>query len=637
MITVIVLIRAFTLNRLPKMTFCILWWIVLARLLIPYSLPCKLSVYSIVAPHNQMSEVTETNTAPAAYDIDSVNTADAAVYTELISPETVPFISLKTAVWIIGTLAAGSYFAVSYFVWRKRFAESLPVENDFLKNWLEEHQILRPLSIRVYDRISSPLTYGLFRPVILMPKETDWNDTNILKYVLTHEYVHIRRFDAIFKFLLTVSLCVHWFNPMVWIMYITANRDIELSCDEKVIRILGGGKSSYAMALIQMEEQKAGSYQFSSSFSRNALKERINAIMKFTKITPAAAAAAICLVAGTTVAFATNTLPDTANYTTISEDRTILSGNAVYESPNVEWWTYDEYAKWLEQEKINLESMIGQKAWTGTRGEFVWSREIVDETIALYEKILQDIKNGVLISKTVEGSDDVMLASGISESPATSFDFEEYTKYGLSWDKNADILYYKGQRVRYFFDGVDMGNDGMAVKIEYADSEKKGDVDVHTVRERVDNGDGSYDPMGNLTGLAPYSDEEFKARTFIPSVLSAVTYGDAVSAGGDVNLAENTNIGYVILQETSEADGTGGGRTFEDIFSKYKPYGISYVEAPDASGIGNVYYNGELVHIFADITPSGGAFSFTSSEQGGINVRTVYRDNELSGIEKVEQ
>lgn len=637
MITVIVILRTLALNKLPKMTFCILWWIVLVRLLVPYSLPCEFSVYSMLTPHNQVPEAAVTNISPIMYNIGSVNAENFIASAESVSSETMSFIGIKTVVWIVGMLGTGAYFALSYFFCRKRFAESLPFENDFLRNWLEEHRILRPLSIRVYDRISSPLTYGLFRPVILMPKETDWNDTNVLKYVLAHEYVHIRRYDAVFKLLLTLSLCVHWFNPMVWVMYIIANRDIELSCDEKVVRMLGSEKSSYAMALIQMEEQKISLYPFSNSFSRNALKERITAIMKFTKNTPIAAAAAAFLVTGTTVVFATNTAPDTTgdnslNAGTVTSDKLLPSDKTDYNSPNVEWWTYDEYAEWLEQEKVNLESVIGEKAWTNTRGDFVWNREIVDETIALYEKILQDIKNGALISKTVDGPSDVMFASGISESPATSFDFEEYAEFGLLWDKAANVLYYKGQRVRYFFDGADMGDDGIAIKLEYADSEKQGDIDVHTVRERIDNGDGSYDPMGSLTGLAAYSEEEFNARTFIPSILSAVTYGDAVSEDDSVYLAEYLT-GNTALQETATAAGTGGGHTFEEIFLKYKPYGISYVEAPDASGAGNVYYNGELVHVFSDVTPSGSTFSFTSSKQGGINIRTVYQNDELSGVE----
>lgn len=561
---------------------------------------------------------------------------------EPTSVNPIPFVSLKTIVWIIGMLGTASYFAVSYFSWRKKFAESLPVKNDFCRNWLEEHPTLRHLSIRVSDRISSPLTYGVFRPVILMPKKTNWNDTDVMKYVLTHEYVHIKRLDSLFKLMLTVSLCVHWFNPFVWLMYFIANRDIELSCDEKVVRMLDSERSSYAMALIQMEEQKTSSYPLSSSFSRNALKERIIAIMKFKKISPIAAATAIFLAAGTTVAFATNTIPATSNDSslypgTASSDMLLPSDSTTaYSTPDIEWWTYDEFAKWLEQEKINLEAMIGQKAWTNTRGDFIWTREIVGETIAMYEQILQDIKNGALISKSVDGSDDLVIASGVYESPAASCDFEEYTKFGLTWDSAANILCYKGQRVRYFFDGVDMGDDGIAINIEYADSEKKGDIDVHTVRERIDNGDGSYDLMGPLTGLEPYSEEEFKARKFIPSFLSAVAYQNDVTESG-FDYAFSYYPEAMTLQEATVTDGTGFGTTFEEIFSKYKPYGITYEEAEGASGAGNVYYNGKPVHIFSDITPAGGAFSFTSSKKGGINVRTVYQNNDLIGVEPITE
>lgn len=73
------------------------------------------------------------------------------------------------------------------------------------------------------------------------------------------------------------------------------------------------------------------------------------------------------------------------------------------------------------------------------------------------------------------------------------------------------------------------------------------------------------------------------------------------------------------------------------VFAKYKDYGITYVEAVGSSGEGNVYYNGQLVNIFSDITPAGGAFSFQSEKKGGINVRTVYtNDGKISGIETVK-
>ena len=83
---------------------------------------------------------------------------------------------------------------------------------------------------------------------------------------------------------------------------------------------------------------------------------------------------------------------------------------ARYPTPDIEWWTYDAYKAWLDQEKVQLQSMLGEKAWTNSDGAFVWTQEKIDETIALYEEILADIKNGVLYSKTVDGQEDVMMS-----------------------------------------------------------------------------------------------------------------------------------------------------------------------------------------------------------------------------------
>lgn len=87
---------------------------------------------------------------------------------------------------------------------------------------------------------------------------------------------------------------------------------------------------------------------------------------------------------------------------------------ALYPTPDIEWWTYEEYKAWLDKEKVQLQEMLGQEGWTGGKGSFVWTQEKIDETIALYEEILADIQNGVMYSKTVDGQDDMM----VSYSPA---------------------------------------------------------------------------------------------------------------------------------------------------------------------------------------------------------------------------
>ena len=182
---------------------------------------------------------------------------------------------------------------------------SIPDNTPYIQEWLTTHQIVRPIEVRNSDFISSPLTYGILHPVILLPKKLDRNDQAALKYVLTHEYVHIRRFDAITKILFAAVLCIHWFNPLVWVMYVLANRDMELSCDAWVIRMMGAkNRSSYALMLIKMEERRSGMSALYSHFGKNAISERIEAIMKFKKTSTIACALALVLVVGATTAFA---------------------------------------------------------------------------------------------------------------------------------------------------------------------------------------------------------------------------------------------------------------------------------------------------------------------------------------------
>lgn len=149
---------------------------------------------------------------------------------------------------------------------------------------------------------SRPLTYGVINPVIILPKSLP-ADSEEMRFALAHELVHIRRFDVLLKVVLTAAACVHWFNPLAWAMLSLAGRDIELSCDEAVLEQLGCKREDYAMALIRLEERR--SIPTGAAFGRNAVRERIEAIMKFKKTTLAGIIFSACLIAGTTTAFAT--------------------------------------------------------------------------------------------------------------------------------------------------------------------------------------------------------------------------------------------------------------------------------------------------------------------------------------------
>ena len=302
LILFIVVIRALAIHRLPKTTFLALWMIAALRLLLPFSIPLTfnihigLDVFSDVVQELPSGNIASTlpGDSPPSYDIG----------TAVPSPAT-EHISTFEILWLVGVLLLVLYFFISYFRSMQKFRMSIPDNTPYIQNWLTAHQISRPLAVRSSDLISSPLTYGILHPVILLPKKLDRNDQVALKYVLTHEYVHIRRFDAITKILFAAVLCIHWFNPLVWVMYVLANRDIELSCDAWVIRMMGEkNRSSYALMLIKMEERRNGMSALCSHFGKNAISERIEAIMKFKKTSIWACILALALIAGATTAFA---------------------------------------------------------------------------------------------------------------------------------------------------------------------------------------------------------------------------------------------------------------------------------------------------------------------------------------------
>ncbi|MCD8340527.1 MAG: M56 family metallopeptidase, partial [Clostridiales bacterium] len=183
-----------------------------------------------------------------------------------------------------------------------RFRASLPDDTPEVRRWLEEHRLRRPLEVRVSDQITSPLTYGVRYPVILLPKQMDRQDGSALQYVLAHELVHVRRWDAVTKLLFAAALCVHWWNPLVWLLYILANRDVELSCDEAVLRQFGSGAGPvYARTLLRMAEPGSPTLPFYNGFGKHVMKERIVAIMKFRRKSAFLTIAALVLVVAAVV------------------------------------------------------------------------------------------------------------------------------------------------------------------------------------------------------------------------------------------------------------------------------------------------------------------------------------------------
>lgn len=314
LVLVILMVRLLWLDKLPKRTFPMLWDIALLRLLMPFSVSFAYSFYSFLgAGQLQISGGSEAIAADGRISADTLPAWSTSEYPvlEVFEQHNLSFPAQNNTwvlalIWSTGCFLCAAVFAVTYLRSLRCFREAVPVEDMQVRQWLLHQKSRRCISVRQTDRIAAPLTYGILYPVILLPGKALWKDSRELTYVLQHEYVHICRYDAVRKLLAAAALCIHWFNPFVWIMIGMLNRDIELACDEDVLRRFGSqSKVGYAMALIGMEEKKRSFLPIFNGFSKNAIEERINLIMKYKKTKYMAVAASALLVLSITLGFAT--------------------------------------------------------------------------------------------------------------------------------------------------------------------------------------------------------------------------------------------------------------------------------------------------------------------------------------------
>ena len=635
-ILLIVVLRAVLINRLPKKTFLILWWIALIRLLVPFSIKSVTSIYSLL--QSIYSDINPVRTAQTTTFLPiHGNMPEIANGLSEAMVQRTESISILSVIWLAGLLLCFGFFAVSYIKCYREFRFSLPVENDILEAWKEKHPLKRSLSIRQTETIAAPLSYGVIRPVILMPKNTEWKNIYQLRYVLEHEYVHIRRLDMLTKLIMIAAVCIHWFNPLVWVMYILFNRDLELSCDETVVRRFGMDiKSVYATALISMEEKKSGLTPLCNSFSKNAIEERIRAIMKIKKTSKFAVMISAVLVIGVTGGFATSASSLEKNTETAQENgETTVALNEVniredepLSSSDVEWWTAEEYAKWLDEEKEVLQSMIGEKAYTGGDGWFVWTQEKVDETIALYEDNLQKIKDGMKLSKSSDDAVGITMAyspenieyakqeaetvtenKDSNENVFSEEQLSEYAKAGITYQKETGFLMYDGKTIGYFRDEFKPGT--------YTISSKRGG----TLRVEVQR-----ENYGTITDVKaePLSDDFWSE----PAALVESSGGEAVTAdemkGSVFEEGGSENIAADDMGEYSSEEGKGLNIA---VPQEYADYGVSC----DAQG--NWVYNGKII---ADLYDEGRGIFSNSNGTMYIEV-TSDKSGKISSFQKVSK
>lgn len=571
MITVIIIIRALGMAKLPKWSFQVLWGVALARLLLPIRIESPFSVYGI-AQWFQTSSITTPPTGYTSADIVAPFNTSVMQLSDQTSAaaSTAPLVSLWMIVWIMGAILLLGYVVLVHLHSRRTYQNAVLLS----ESRLSKLPFSRTLFVRTSANVEAPFTYGVVHPVILLPEHLCMAGEG-LDYVIAHELAHARHWDTLKKWLLTISLCVHWFNPLVWAMYILANRDIELSCDESVVRSFGvQQKACYASVLIDMQEALNMRTPLANHFSKNAIEERIIAIMKYKKASLIGIILALVLVAGVTTALATNAVTaqsEPMNAVSTSGDTTY----AYEEGEKDEGDMYDRYAPYgliyndadgrlyYNGESVrHFEDMysVGDGGYAGITGTYkngtVDVRAVRDLTQRQYNEDGSFDPSGVLLGleqlskaefdantmelnkptspptayasegDALDGVDD---AGKVDAGPSM---YSIYEPYGMTYDSATDLLYMNGQMVRYFLDIMESNGESLTGgKFQGSMRNKNnsvGTVDVYAVR----------DEGNNLTGLRVASQQEFDERTQVWAKAGAVATETALGGMDEASSAD---------------------------------------------------------------------------------------------------
>lgn len=292
------------LKNAPKLFSYSLWAVVFLRLICPFSFESSASFMPVNRELIQPATVTEGNpqinsgltaidatvnrllghTAPESGDVLKAPEADRAIS---------PLQAVLTGaayVWLFGAAVILVYSAAAYIRLKRKIYDATLVYDNIFET----------------DKVSTAFVLGLIRPRIYVPSELDPKQ---LDCVLAHERVHIRRRDYVFKFLAFLALTVHWFNPIVWVSYRLMSEDMEMSCDEAVLRTADSDiRRIYSTSLVSLYARKPGLFRpiaFGGGSIRY-MKERIKNVLNFKKTSRMAAAAYTLAAALFTAGFVTN-------------------------------------------------------------------------------------------------------------------------------------------------------------------------------------------------------------------------------------------------------------------------------------------------------------------------------------------
>ena len=296
-LVVAVLILRLVLKKAPKWVNVLLWGIVAVRLICPFSFESALSLIPSAEtfPEKIISGPSfDVQTGITPID-NRINDYLGDRYFEGV---TVPtnngnnVMTILTIVWIIGILLLATYTVISYWRLNREIDTAVRYKDNIFQS----------------ENVSSPFVLGIINPRIYLPFSMNEQD---MEHVVAHEQAHIRRKDHWWKPLGFLLLTIHWFNPLMWLAYVLLCRDIELACDEKVIKGLGNEqRADYTQALVACSVNRRMIAACPLAFGEVGVKERVKSVMNYKKPAFWVIIIAVIVCVGVAVCFLTNPKQD---------------------------------------------------------------------------------------------------------------------------------------------------------------------------------------------------------------------------------------------------------------------------------------------------------------------------------------
>ena len=302
------------LKKAPKWIACALWALVALRLLLPVEIASPLSLFNALGTRSNGSveyfhAAGGSEKPMVRFDTIRIDGAAGPEETLIDLPGNAPAVVRHSTtrylpplelIWLLGMAAMLLYLLWSYARLRSSIGASVPLED----------------RVVISDGIDGPFILGLFRPRIFIPSTLAEPQ---LSHVLAHERAHLARRDHWWKPLSFVLLSVHWFNPLLWLAYVLLCRDIELACDEKVLKSMDpAARPDYSQALLDLSRPRQVA-ACPLAFGETGVRQRVKAALSYKKPAFWLILAAVLLSAVAAVSFLTN--PSYSTTVTLEEDQ----------------------------------------------------------------------------------------------------------------------------------------------------------------------------------------------------------------------------------------------------------------------------------------------------------------------------